>query len=304
MPLPKDITDLTTAVETAVVDYASGLDAVQRSMYEKVLALLKDLSTDANGNIRATLSNYKTITKVKNILKNELNSKQYLNNVAKIADNFITVNDIQGSYFETMFADFATPTIIKELQKQALSNTVGSLTESGINEVLVNKATDIVGQNIKSGRNFMDMAGELKDFMVGNAKVDGKLVSYSKQIVNDAISQYAGNYTQLVTEDLGLKWYGFVGALVKDSRPMCRHLVHKKYIHESELPGICRGRVDGGQVSTAGMIPGTDKNNIMVNRIGYNCGHQFLPISAEMVPEDIRKKFEKPTKTETNEDIV
>jgi len=67
-----------------------------------------------------------------------------------------------------MFADFATPSVLAEFQKQAINDTIESLTESGINEILVNKVTDIVGDNIKSGRNFTNMTNDLEDFYTWN----------------------------------------------------------------------------------------------------------------------------------------
>jgi len=42
------------------------------------LTLLRDLSTDAEGNIKTTVENYKIIAKVKNIVKKELNSDTYI----------------------------------------------------------------------------------------------------------------------------------------------------------------------------------------------------------------------------------
>ena len=84
---------------------------------------------------------------------------------------------------------------------------------------------------------------------------------------------------------------------MRDSRPLCIELVeNKKYIHQSEIKGICRGHVNDKDISIAGMIPGTDESNFMINRCGYNCQHQLIPISPEFVPQDIRDNFEEPEK--------
>ena len=302
MPLPKNIRDVVLAIENSVDAYGKGLEPIQRRLYRKLLAITKDLSTDAEGNIKTTIANYKTITKVKKTIKTELSSDKYIGEVAKTQKYYAEVQALQSEYFVGMFAEFTTPKVLAELSKQALSTTVETLTESGINETLVKKVTDIVGSNIKAGRNFVDMQGELETFIKGNKKVDGKLVSYSKQIINDSLSQYAGNYTQLVTDDLDLQWFGYVGGLVRDSRPLCTDLIHKKqYIHKSELPGISHGRIDGkthnekGKSYKLGMIPGTDASNFIVRRGGYNCMHQLQPISAEFVPDEVRLRFETPT---------
>jgi hypothetical protein len=36
------------------------------------------------------------------------------------------------------------------------------------------------------------------------------------------------------------------------------------------------------------MIPGTDVSNFMTNRGGYNCGHQWRPVSEDLVPQEIK----------------
>ena len=51
------------------------------------------------------------------------------------ADKDVTA--IQSAYFANIFKDFDTPTVLAEFQKQSVSETVESLTESGINEIRV-----------------------------------------------------------------------------------------------------------------------------------------------------------------------
>lgn len=306
MPLPKNIKDLTDNIEVSVESYSSGLEPFQKEIYRKVLALLKDLSTDADGNIKTTVENYKIIARVKTAMKNVLESNKYLKHVEKVDKHYKEVKEIQTNYFISMFTDFSTPAVIAEIQKQAINDTIESLTESGINEILVNKATDIVSDNIKSGRNFSDMTNEIENFILGNDEVYGKLVSYSKQIINDSLSQYAGHFNKIITDDLDLEWFGYVGGLVRDSRPLCKELIHhKQYIHKSELKKIAEGIIDGRTEDEKkngyknGMIPGTNENNFMEYRGGFNCGHILQPISAEFVPENIRNKFKE---EDTNEE--
>jgi hypothetical protein len=298
MPLPKSINDLTTSIEEAIDGYASGLTSIQKSIYSKMLTQLKDLSTDAEGNITSTIENYKIIARVKNTIKKELNSDTYIKQVSKIDDHYSEIRNIQSSYFTDMFADFEVPKVLAEFQKQAITSTVDMLTESGVQPEIMKKAGMILNDNLRSGRNLTDMTKELEEYILGNDNVPGKLVSYSKQIINDGLSQFAGHYTALVTDDLDLQWFGYVGGLVRESRPMCRCLVAKKYIHKSEITSICNGLVDGEQISKAGMIEGTDESNFMVNRGGWQCQHLLVPLSPEFVPKDLRSEFETETDIE------
>jgi hypothetical protein len=123
---------------------------------------------------------------------------------------------------------------------------------------------------------------------------------HAKMITTDSLNQYAANYTKIVTEDLGLEYFVWAGALVENSRDLCKELVHKKFIHKSEIPDILSGKIGGKKIPTNpktglpyGMIPGTDEDNFMVNRGGYQCNHLPAPVSKFRVPKDIREKFEK-----------
>jgi hypothetical protein len=90
----------------------------------------------------------------------------------------------------------------------------------------------------------------------------------------------------------------YVGSNLETTRDFCDHLTEKKYIHESELPDIVAGKIDGYQCPLnpktklwAGAIAGTTVDNFIVYRGGWNCGHQLMPVNEAAVPENIRNKF-------------
>ncbi len=106
-----------------------------------------------------------------------------------------------------------------------------------------------------------------------------------------------------LTDDLGLEWYKYDGSLKDTSRPFCDALIAAKkscmpYIHKSQLEEIVSGNICGEQVPIydktglpQGMIAGTNASNFRINRGGYNCNHQLYPVSAAVVPKELRDKF-------------
>ena len=291
MPTPSiEAVKIAETIEDIVQSYATSLEPIQADMYNRALTILKDLSLSKDGTIKQTVGNYKTIGKVRTLFKREMESDKYLSKVAMVQEHFNEISVLQKAYFTTMFTSFAEPAVIAEIKRQAILSTVESLTEGGINSIVADEASNIVMDNIREGASFKDMSKELEKFVEGNDKVPGKLVSYSKQIMTDATAQYAGNYNKIISADLDLTWYEYVGGKIKTSRPMCVTLVDKVYIHESELKGIVHGRVDGEEVSTQGFMPGTTAENFMINRGGFNCQHLLMPVSDEAVPAEVRER--------------
>lgn len=289
-------------IQSAIDDFTKGIPAMERKQFDVIYGLLKDLSLDAEGNIKSTIDNLKIVNKVNNELDRLTTDNRYLNKVADLQDTINKVTTVQTSYLSKAFADFTAPKLLPYIEKQAFENTVSSLTSAGIKENVLNSASDILEQHLRDGSSFRSLVTKLEENMVGSKDVDSKLLSYSKQIINDTMSNYAREYHALVTDDLGLEYYGYVGALVDASRPLCRALVKKRWIHKSELGGIARGVVDGDEGMTIkgkyhkyteGLMPGTNASNFQTRCGGYNCSHQLVPVPAEAVPTSIRKKFEK-----------
>jgi len=296
MSKPPSIETLVRTIDDIITDQSKALEPIQKDMYKKALALLKGIDTDAAGNIKQTVNNYKVIGKVRGLFKSELESDKYLAQVDMVKQHFADISGIQTSYFSAMFKEFSQPQIMNEIRNQAVQMTVESLTEAGMQDIIVNKSAKILQDNIQAGRNFKDMTDELEQLIIGDKDIDSKMTSYTKQIMSDTMHQYVGNYTKQVTEDLGLVWFEFTGGIMRDTRPMCKELVPKQFIHESEFAGICRGEVtvDGTKLTPgiAGFIDGTNKDNFLINRCGWNCQHQLIPIAAEFVPKKLRDEVE------------
>lgn len=291
-------------INDKIEQFMDGLPDLARSSYKDIQGLLNQLKLDASGNIRVSVENLRLINRIKIRLQDRIIGDAYIGKLNDLSKSFQDVTDLQTKYFNNVFSDFSTPEVINEMRRVSVNSTLESLSESSINNTVIQGAMDILEEDIISGASFMDMNEKLKDFMVGNKDVDPKLVSYSKQVMTDSLNQYTANYQKLITDDLGLKWYQYVGPLVAASRPICDALVKKEWVHETELGGISRGIVNGKNVGTEGMIPGTNSRNFQSNRGGYNCNHLLVPVAEEAVPKAIRIKLYNEKNIEYNEDGI
>jgi hypothetical protein len=274
------------SIQEAIDKFVHGIPTLERKQYDRIYALLKDLSLDADGKINPTIENLKIVNRVKNQLDSVVNSDEYIGKVADLKDAISKVSDVQTAYLTTAFAAFEPSALVPHLEKMANENVVSSLTDAGVNENVVNAAADIVEQHVRDGSSFTTLVDELKDKIVTSPEIDSKLVSYSKQTINDTLSGFSRNYHKLITADLGLQWFVYVGALVDSSRPFCKAMVAKHYIHESEFGAMLRNN------SHEGLMAGTNVSNLIDRCGGWNCSHQLVPVPSSSVPSSLRRKFE------------
>lgn len=285
------IDTLTQEIDRAVREFTDSLPAIEKKIYASLLNELKNLSLYSDGSIKNNYENIRSIGRIKQTLQKIILNKTYLTQVSGFIDAYNTVEKIQNIYFGKISAEFSPKKVLEEVKKQSVNDTVDLLTENGINANLIDPIKEIIQTNITSGGSYAELTEQLRDKILGTPELDGSLVKYSSQVTTDAINTYSATYTKVITDDLGLTWFRYVGSLIKTSRPFCVAMVAKSYVHQSEFPEILKGNIDGKKVSLAGLNPNTTPANFQILRAGYNCQHQLIPISAASVPQSVRDKI-------------
>jgi hypothetical protein len=296
------VEELLKQLNLAIDKFNSSLNVVQSSVLAEVELLIKDI-TVSGGNVVQSVVNLKKINRLKDIINEVVISPEYTQRVIDFGKAFDTVTSIQEGYFAALVEDFSAPAVLEQIKKLAIEDTIAGLTGAGIEAGISNKIAALLKQNIEEGAKYTDMVKELTTFIKGNSETLGAFEKYAGQITTDAINQYAATYNMIVSEDLGMDWFIYAGALVAGSRELCEKLVAKKYVHRSELPAIVKGKIDGVQIPIYpktglpyGMIAGTNSNNFQIRRGGNKCNHLLMPTSEERVPEEIRKRIDKTIK--------
>jgi hypothetical protein len=263
--------------------------------------LLRQLDVK-NGSIQANAKNVRLISQIKQrIEKLVLRDPKYKKNLQEYLNSFKDITKLQNAYFEEIAKEYTVPKLLSAIREEAVSSTYDSLTKAGISEAISKPIQDILRVNITSGAKYSDMLGVIRNFITSSDSGLGALEKYVKQITTDALNQYAAQFTGLVTDDLGLEWFQYTGAIIETSRPFCQALHEKRYIHKSEIPDIITGdfpefddfdgKINPNTDLPYGMIDGTNEQNFFVYRGGYNCGHQLVPVNELVVPEEIRNEF-------------
>lgn len=289
------------------------MPAAQAAAMDEILMRLRSLDLDSGGKIKATVKNLRLIDSLRNKLVGIILNDDYVKDLKEYVKAFRDVTSLQNSYWKTIESDFTPRPLLKEIRKQAVTDTVNKLTEAGIGTNIADKLTDILRTNITSGGSYKELEQQLRDSLMNNRTGEGILEKYTKQITTDALNQYSAQYTQTVSGDLGAEWFQFQGTEIKTSRPICQAMHDENlYFHVSQIPKLLKAQwADGTKMTYTdvvtnelkevginqktklpnGMIEGTNAENYFIRRNGYNCGHQFRPVLRESsVPLDVRQR--------------
>jgi len=302
-----DIKKILSTVDTSINGFMGKVPSVEKAMYEEILKLTKELKIDSRGRIRNTIDNYKILSELRTRLERVVFTSEYKKASKKLLKSFDDINKVTNDYFAT-FATSPTATtqdILKILRQESVNRTALYLGESGVNINVISKVQEILQTNITSGGSYAQMQSDMKAFIQGDAESLGAFNKYANTFVVDGVNTYARTYQTLLTEDLNIEWYMYVGSLLETSRPWCKHMVDKKYIHKSELDTVLYDSVDGVEICSAeipcnsktklpaGMKKDTTPQNLLVNAGGWNCGHKFIGVDSAVVPQHIKDKIKK-----------
>lgn len=298
MTSQETIDKLLRTIDNSVNNFIDGLSPIQQQTYKKLIELIKTLEINTDGTLKNNLANIKVVGSLKSELENIVLSDNYVSHVSDFVDTYNNVQELQNIYFSVTAVKFVEKRLYDEVTKQAIETTVSDLTESGIGANYIDELKQILTTNITSGGSYVDLTKQLSDYVLGDTENDGSLIQYGRQIATDGINQFNAQYNRVVSDDLGMTWFQYLGSLLTTSRPFCKDMVQKRYFHISEVPDMLHGHIGDKNVyinkNTGlpdGFIDGTNKQSFFINRGGYNCGHQIFAVPLSLVPQALRDKF-------------
>lgn len=292
--------DILKAIGKAVKGFNKKIPAAQRAMFEAIEEEIKRLDLYDDGKIRTTARNLSILASIRNKINRVLVTDEYRADVKKFVESFNEITKLQNDYWKSIEPQFKPRQILKALRKQAVSDTVNKLMESGIGVNIGDRLTDLIRTSITTGGSYKKLTSQLRDGLL-NTEQKGYLDRYAKQVTIDSLNQYSAQYNNVVASDLGYTWFKYDNTDIDTTRPFCDAMTDQPYFHISEIPRLLKAdglyySKDGVKTKVPiydktglpqGMIPGTDASTFFVNRGGYNCGHQVRPIAERQVPAEV-----------------
>jgi len=235
-------------IEKMYIDLLNQLDIVDGDLVstQDMTKLYSFINKEYNGILKN--SNYMDIFGKLYSVKNDVYSLHRTYNGIEIPDNgtFNSFLDAANTEISKGNAMWSKTPIIQSLNRAVLSEISITRLRKNINDWIDGQQGNVLGVQIK------------------------KFKSYAGQIARDSVFQARGAINEQVKGMIEAEKFLYVGGLVRDSRPICKHLADAETHFYSDLPGLIIKYPDG-------LYPGTNKNNFTQLRGGYNCLHEVIP---------------------------
>jgi hypothetical protein len=268
--------------------FLTKIDRIQKQIFTDLIAILESIDKQG-GFLVASADNLKQLSTIFSTLKDELFSSDYVDIVASFGSEFDVQKLANEKILADEFKDFSGSTLGDALVEKSKEDALQALLGAPLETEFLTPLDSILSDSIATGASWKDTVQSIRDFVEGNDEVDGKLLSYSKQIAHDAFAFSDRSYTSAVSDELESEWFLWSGGELPTSRCVCIKW-HDKYFHYKELEAFGRGENLGECKSGdlwAGAVPDTNEKTIFIYAGGFGCIHSVLPVSVFSVPKDV-----------------
>lgn len=265
--------------------YAGRILSVQTKLYNDLVTILRFVDIDDQGYIKQNAGNRAILREAQNQFDKTINASGYQSALENHLKVIPAIDDLNNAYFDSISSAFKPNRVfIQQIQTQTIETVNSLILQDGLAAQIKLPLNQILQQNINTGGSFSGMLNQVKTFIEGDEKIDGRLVSYSKGILHDTLFQYARAYQNSVTNDLKLVWYRYVGGVMDKSRPFCIDR-NGGYFIQKEIESWA-------DESWAGKNPLTTKSSIFILCGGYSCRHSMIPVHESIVPAEDKRRAE------------
>lgn len=282
------LTDKLNRLESVPDKLILSTEGALPSLYRELLKLL-NLETDGDDIIRSA-ANISRIDQIINDYRATVYSSSYAKAVKTYSDEFAKQKELNDQLIESLgFETSATRSAI------GAADFVLATTRRSAVEILIGDASlesrffgiikSTLLESVNTASTYTSMVDRLSTVVLGDARREGQLLNWVKQVAHDSFAISDRSYTHTAGEELGVEWYRYMGGIIKDTRPFCDER-NGKYYHVSEVQAW---PTTAG--NWAGRMPNTDSTTIFDKCGGYRCQHSLVMVSEFVVPEEVIQRI-------------
>lgn len=266
-------------INAADLKFFAAVNETQQELYQRLIDLFKKLEVDKDGYILANTYNRSLLNQSSQLFNKTINQSGYNDAVNEFVGTFSEIDLANHNYFASI-SDLFKPNraFITSLQNQTITTLESAILNEGLKANIKQPLLNIISQNINSGGSYSGFLEQLRSNIIGD-KNEGKLLRYSRGILNDTLFNYSRAYQQSVTEDLGLEFYLYSGGITKDTRQFCADR-SDEFFHQLEIEAWANE-------TWQGMNPDTTSSSIFIYCGGFGCKHSLIPVHISLVPQDV-----------------
>lgn len=265
-----------------------------------ILKQLTKLQLSSDGSVKRTAGNFKVMLAIQRQLNDALLDTTYKKSLADLFKSTGKISDLFDDFYKNSFDVSKPSTLTKAIREGSRSVIVDRMT-TGLTSSLYETLQPILNNGVINGLEYNTLTDQIKQAVKGTSAEAGIVDKYAKQIATDTLNNYAGQYNTAMQAGLGFQWYRYAGSNIATTRDFCIACKMREYLHVSEFPKIIKGNFQefkeiGGKIYNRYGLPqgvreGTNSDNFLIYRGGYNCGHQLRPVYEWQVPKSKRNEI-------------
>lgn len=267
----------TIMMDSSISDFTATATITQEKIYGYLLAAINKFEIN-DGRFVANQDFGRRFGIIQKEIKSIL-AKDYMPSIKEYLNTYTSIDKSISGLHKSFNELEIDKNILTAARRTIYDQAEFYLTQS-LNEAYVQPAKYLLMQGITNGITIKQGQDLLKNWNEGDLNA-GKITSgrkyprlqaYTGQIARDSMFQYNGVIQDKIGEQYGLTNFIYVGGLVADSRPLCKHLVGlRRKIALSEIPKLIEQYPEG-------VIPNTTMKNFPIYRGGWNCLHNCMMV--------------------------
>lgn len=274
---------LSAKIESVITDlsasFADQTVKTQAALFDQIQILLSKLDLNPNGTIIQSQANRAIIAKANIYFEKAFKDSGYYQALNDIPNQIDVITNSNVAYFSFVSSTFSPDAqYLGSLKRQVVDQLESMLANEGLEFAVKTPIVNILNQNINTGASYSDLLKQLRQFIIGEGQ-QGKLQSYSGQILTDALFNYSRALQEAISMKAGLEFVVYSGGLVADSRDFCVERAGQ-FFHKSEVE-------EWAGLDWQGKRAGTTASTIFIYAGGYRCNHQIIYVSEAIVPLDV-----------------
>ena len=253
-----------------ITDLDGKLPLIFKTLADQVIEIADSIDFDP----KKRVENLQKLRSLKSQIVATITSNvAYQEGVKEVLDGFKDLKKLSDSYYSVLIDGYSAKSeLYKAILESNIQVTQDLLLGAGIRENFGAAITEVLKENIAGNTSRTQLNKVLKDFIRGTETEKAYLNRYIKQTTNDAVMVFSREYNQVVSDDLNLQYYLYVGTRIDTSRKFCDSRAGR-YFKKSEVESWAN------LSNWDGRMAGTTKTTIFSFCGGYNCKHELYAIT-------------------------